>query len=121
MCGDKVYSQNFYYNQLLDITTSELPHILEAAKGFGEGAKIGRPATELRDNLVKATGVITAAIAQTRTNYDVARITDTGPRFFGKVNYPTWILLLLGHEVDHVRQGIVMRRAARAAVPGRPL
>ena len=121
MCGDKVYSQNFYYNQLLDITTSELPHIVEAAKGFGEGAIVGRPADELRENLLKATGVITDAIAKTRMTYDVTRITDTGPRFFGKVNYPTWILLLLGHEVDHVRQGIVMRRAARAVMRGTSL
>src|SRR5258708_3241842 len=113
-----IYTQNFYYNQLLDITTSELPHIVEAARGFGEGAKMGIPATVLGDNLSKATGVIRDAIAQTRTGFDPARITDTGSHFFGKVNYPTWILLLLGHEVDHVRQGIVMRRAARAAVPG---
>src|SRR5258708_4051727 len=113
-----IFSQNFYYNALLDITTSELPHIVEAAKGFGEGAKTGIPAAVLCENLSKATSVINNAIAQTRTTYDPARITDTGPRFFGRVNYPTWILLLLGHEVDHVRQGIVMRRAARAAVPG---
>ncbi len=35
-------------------------------------------------------------------------------QFFGACTYKTWVLLLLGHEVDHVRQAIVMRRLARA-------
>jgi hypothetical protein len=112
-----IYSQNFYYNQLLDITTSELPHIVEAAKGFGEGAKVGRPAIELRADLDKATVLIEEVIEKTHKNNDPNKITDTGRNFFGKVNYQTWILLLLGHETDHVRQGILMRRAARAAFP----
>ena len=34
-----VYTQGFYHNKLLDISTSQLPHIVEAARGFGEGAK----------------------------------------------------------------------------------
>src|SRR5215510_14083326 len=50
-----IYSQGFYHNQLLDITTSELPHVLEAAKGFGEGSKQNVPAAELRLTLSKAT------------------------------------------------------------------
>ncbi len=112
-----IYSQNFYYNQLLDITTTELPHIVEAAKGFGEGARIGRPAAELRNDLDKATVLIEDVIEKTRQNNDPRKINDTGRNFFGKVNYQTWILLLLGHETDHVRQGIIMRRAARAAFP----
>src|SRR5258707_4800528 len=112
-----IYSQNFYYNQLLDITTTELPHIVEAAKGFGEGARIGRPAAELRNHLDKATVLIDDVIEKTRQNNDPKKINDTGTNFFGKVNYQTWILLLLGHETDHVRQGIIMRRAARAAFP----
>jgi hypothetical protein len=33
--------------------------------------------------------------------------------FFGVCNYQTWVLLLLGHEVDHLRQIIAMRRLAR--------
>jgi len=34
-----IYSQGFYHNKLLDITTSQLPHRLEAARGFGEALK----------------------------------------------------------------------------------
>ena len=108
-----IFSQNFYYNQLLEITTSELPHILEAAKGFGEGSKQNVPAEELRVNLRKATILINDAIEKTRVSHDTARVTRNP--LFGDVNYETWILLLLGHEVDHIRQSILMRRLARAA------
>ena len=110
-----IYSQAAYHNNLLEITNSELPHIAEAAKGFGEGAKMGIPAAELRENLVKATAQIYDAIDRTKGNNDSSRITSNP--LFGKCNYQTWVLLLLGHETDHVRQGIVMRRAARAAMP----
>ena len=110
-----IYSQAAYYNFLLDITSSTLPHIAEAAKGFGEGAKTGIAADELRANLAKATTQIYDTIERTRGNNDPTRITTTP--LFGRCNYQTWILLLLGHETDHVRQGIVMRRAARAAIP----
>lgn len=108
-----IYSQGFYHNQLLDITTSQLPHILEAAKGFGEGAKQNISAEELRTNLGKATATIYDAIEKTRGTHDPKRITRSP--FFGDVNYETWILLMLGHEVDHIRQSILMRRLARAA------
>jgi hypothetical protein len=64
--------------------------------------------------LDKATLVIAETIEKTRLNSEPSHITTHA--FFGKVNYPTWILLLLAHEVDHVRQAIVMRRLARAAV-----
>ena len=33
--------------------------------------------------------------------------------FFGVCNYQTWLLLLLAHEVDHLRQIVAMRRLAR--------
>lgn len=111
-----VYSQNFYYNQLLEITTTELPHIIEAAKGFGEGAQRCIPADTLRTTLDQATILITEAIEKTRVNNDPANIKTTP--FFGKVNYQTWILLLLAHETDHVRQAIIMRRQARTMIPG---
>jgi DinB superfamily len=110
-----IYSQAAYHNFLLDITGSELPHITEAAKGFGEGAKEGIPAGELRENLAKATVQIYEAIELTRAKNDPSNITSNP--LFGRCNYQTWILLLLGHEVDHVRQGVVMRRAARVAMP----
>ncbi len=108
-----VYSQNFYYNQLVDSATSDMPHIVEAAKGFGEGAKRNVPAAELRSMLDKATVIIYDAIDKTRINYRPTQLSSHP--FFGKVGYQTWILLLLAHEVDHVRQAIVMRRLARAA------
>lgn len=111
-----IYSQNFYYNQLLDITTSQLPHLLEAAQGFGEGAVIGKSADELLTELRQATERLTSVITQTRDNHVPDKITDTGPKFFGRVDYQTWILLLLGHEVDHVRQGIIMRRMVRGGM-----
>ena len=103
---------------MLDITTSELPHVLEAAKGFGEGSKQNVPAAELQTTLSKATATINEAIEKTRGNHDPARITRSP--FFGDVNYETWILLLLGHEVDHIRQSILMRRLARAAIRSGP-
>ncbi|MEP7286994.1 MAG: DinB family protein [Chloroflexota bacterium] len=109
-----IYSQNFYYNQLLDITTSELPHLLEAAQGFGEGAKANLPADVLREQLNNATALIKVAIEKTQSTHKLEAIRDS--TLFGKVNYPTWILLLLGHEIDHVRQGIIMRRAARTTI-----
>lgn len=106
-----IYSQNAYYNALLDITASELPHIVEAARGFGEGAKQRIPADTLREQLQQATVLIKDGIERTRHNYDVKR-TVRSP-LFGDANYPTWILLLLAHETDHLRQAIPMRRLAR--------
>ncbi len=111
-----IYSQGFYYNQLLDISTSQLPHVIEAARGFGEGSQMHVAAAVLRDNLDKATPLIFDAIEKTRHNHDPEKITIN--EFFGRCTYRTWILLMLGHEVDHVRQGIVIRRAARTALPG---
>jgi uncharacterized damage-inducible protein DinB len=107
-----IYSQGFYYNQLLEITTSQLPHLVEAAKGFGEGAQRGLPADELRRTLHEATIRIEHALKDTLMRNDAARINNHWA--FGKVNYQTWVLLLLAHESDHVRQSIIMRRLARA-------
>lgn len=109
----QVYSQAFYHNQLLEITTSDMPHIAEAAKGFGEGAKLDIHADELRIMLQQATEMIRLAIENTRAHHKPEHITSSV--FFGKVNYQTWVLLLLGHEMDHVRQATLMRRLARAA------
>lgn len=107
-----IYSQGFYHNKLLDISTSDWPHVIEAARGFGEGAKTGRPAEELRLRMAEATRQIKAAIENTRGSYDPAKTEVT--EYFGVCNYPTWIFLLLSHEVDHLRQIIAMRRLARA-------
>ena len=110
-----IYTQAFYYNKLLDITTSQLPHIVEAAQGFGEGAKQGVPVAILHARLVEATQFITTALTDTRAQANPEKI-ENSP-LFGPCAYQTWVLLLLGHEVDHVRQASVMRRLARAALP----
>lgn len=106
-----IYSQGYYINKLLDITTSALPHIAEAARGFGEGAKTGRPAEELRKRLVFATEQITTAIEGTRRSYDPVKTENN--EAFGLCNYQTWTLLLLAHETDHLKQIVAMRRLAR--------
>lgn len=106
-----IYSQGFYINKLLDITVSAMPHIVEAARGFGEGAKVGVPAEQLRKRLVFATEQVTTAIEGTRDAHDHAK-TETN-EFFGVCNYQTWMLLLLAHEIDHFRQVAAMRRLAR--------
>ncbi len=111
-----VFSQGFYHNALLDISDSGIPHITEAARGFGEGGRVNVPADELRTMLREATILINDAIEKTRITYDPALTTRN--RFFGEVTYATWILLLTAHEVDHVRQSIVMRRYARTNLPG---
>lgn len=85
--------------------------MVEAARGMGEGAKPGIPAQELRRRLAAATEQIQSAIENTRHTYDPHK-TETN-ELFGVCNYQTWILLLLGHEVDHLRQIIAMRRLSR--------
>lgn len=106
-----VHTQGFYINKLLAITTSTLPHIVEAARGFGEGAQTGISADELRKRIAFATEQVTTAIEGTRNQHDSQK-TEVN-EFFGVCNYQTWILLLLSHEVDHLRQIIAMRRLAR--------
>ncbi len=110
-----IYTQAFYHNSLVDITSTHRPHIIEAARGFGEGAHQNIPVETLRTRLDEATGVITEAITQTRPNYDPVK-TARNPAF-GEVTYATWILLLLAHEIDHIRQAVAMRRTARATLP----
>jgi len=107
-----IYSQGFYLNKILEISTSSLPHVVEAARGFGEGARTGVPADQLRKRLAFATEQITTAIEGTRQNHDPEH-TEVN-EFFGTCSYRTWILLLLGHEVDHFQQIVAMRRLARA-------
>lgn len=109
-----VFSQGLYLNKLLDVSTSHLPHAVEAARGMGEGAKTGIPAEELRQQLSAATEHLNAVIEDTRHSFDPAR-TETH-EFFGVCNYNVWMVLLLSHELDHLRQLIAMRRVARAEV-----
>jgi len=106
-----IYSQGFYINKLLSITTSSMPHIVEAARGFGQGAKTGIPVDELRRQINFATVQITAAIEDTQDQHDFQK-TEVN-EVFGICNYQTWILLLLAHEVDHLKQIVAMRRLAR--------
>jgi uncharacterized damage-inducible protein DinB len=107
-----IYSQGFYLNKLLDISTSQLPHAVEAARGFGEGAQPVIPAVQLRQRLAAATEQIHTAIDGTCKSHDADK--SEVNEFFGTCTYKTWVLLLLSHEVDHLRQIIAMRRVARA-------
>ena len=106
-----IYTQGFYINKLLHISTSTMPHIVEAARGFGEGAQMGVSAEELRKRLVFATEQVRTAIQGTRRDHDIEKIEAN--EFFGLCNYRTWILLLLAHEIDHLHQIVAMRRLAR--------
>ena len=106
-----IYTQGFYINKLLHISTSTLPHIVEAARGFGEGAQTGVFAEELRKRLVFATEQVETAIEGTRHNHDLEKMEAN--ELFGLCNYQTWMLLLLAHEVDHLHQIVAMRRLAR--------
>ncbi len=107
-----IYSQNGYMNQLLDIATSQLPHAVEAARGLGEGAKPGIPVAQLRIRLAAASEQIHTAIEGTRRSHDPEK--SEVNEFFGACTYKTWMLLLLSHELDHLRQVIAMRRVVRA-------
>ncbi len=107
-----IFSQGLYLNKLLDVSTSQLPHAVEAARGMGEGSQIGVPAQVLREKLSAATEHINAVIKDTRLSHDPDK-TETY-NFFGVCNYKVWVLLLLTHELDHLRQLIAMRRVARA-------
>lgn len=65
-----IYTQGFYHNKLLDISTSQMPHIVEAARGFGEGAKQNIPVKDLIVSLNAATERIQTVIEQTRNAHD---------------------------------------------------
>jgi hypothetical protein len=106
-----IHTQGFYHNKLLDISTSQLPHIVEAARGFGEGAKQAVPVKDLIVSLNAATERIQVVIEQTRNSHNPEK-TERNPAF-GVCNYKTWILLLLAHEVDHLRQIAAMRTVAK--------
>lgn len=106
-----IFTQGFYINKLLDISTSAMPHIVEAARGFGEGAQVSISADELRKRLVFAAEQVRTAIEGTRYDHDVEK--TEANEFFGVCNYRTWMLLLLTHEVDHLHQIVAMRRLAR--------
>ena len=106
-----IYTQGFYHNKLLDISTSQLPHVVEAARGFGEGSKQNVPAKDLLVSLNTATERIQVIIEQTRDSHDPEK-TEKNPAF-GLCSYKTWILLLLAHEVDHLRQIVAMRKFSR--------
>ena len=106
-----IYSQGFYHNMLLELSTTQLPHVVEAARGFGEGAKQNVPVKNLIVSLSAATERIHNVIEQTRNSHDPNK-TDTNS-FFGVCNYKTWVLLLLAHEVDHLRQIAAMRSVAK--------
>lgn len=111
-----VFTQNSFYNAMLDITSIELPHIAEAARGFGEGSKLGVATEELRRALDDATQRIEAAFPLTLALNDPNKIVRNP--LFGELNFSAWVLLLAGHEGDHYRQAAVIRRLARAALPG---
>ncbi|HNB36852.1 MAG TPA: hypothetical protein PK414_11570, partial [Anaerolineales bacterium] len=108
------YTQGFYHNKLLEISTSQLPHVVEAARGFGEGAKQSVPVKDLIVSLNAATERIQVVIEQTRNSHNPEK-TEKNPAF-GVCNYKTWILLLLAHEVDHLRQIAAMRTVAKTNV-----
>ncbi len=107
-----IYSQGYYLNKLLDISTSQLPHMVEAARGFGEGAVPGISAVQLRQRLSAATEQIHTAIDGTRSDHDPDKVEVN--EAFGVCTYRTYILLLLAHELDHLRQIVAMRRLGRA-------
>ena len=106
-----IYSQGFYHNMLLELSTTQLPHVVEAARGFGEGAKQNVPVQDLRVSLAAATERIRAVFEATSKSHDPAR-TEVNAAF-GVCNYRTWSLLLLAHEVDHLRQIAAMRSVAK--------
>lgn len=106
-----IYSQGFYHNMLLDLSTTQLPHVVEAARGLGEGSKQNVPAEALRQSLREATDQVRAAIEATRSSHDPHKLVNNP--FFGGCTYKTWVLLLLAHEVDHLRQIAAMRSVAK--------
>lgn len=106
-----IFSENLYLNKLLDVSTSQLPHAVEAARGMGEGAKTGVPADELRKNLAEGTAYLNSVIEDTRYSHDPDKVETS--EFFGVCNYKVWVLLLISHEIDHLRQLLAMRRLAR--------
>ncbi len=108
-----IFTQGFYHNKLLDISTSQLAHAVEAARGFGEGAQLNIHASDLSASLSTATNRIRVVIEGTRKNHNPEKIEVNSA--FGKCTYNTWMLLMLAHEVDHLRQIAAMRGLARTS------
>lgn len=106
-----IYTQGFYHNKLLDLSTGQMPHIVEAAKGFGEGARQNVPVKDLLVSLNTATERIQTVLEATRNSHDPEKSERNSA--FGVCNYRTWVLLLLAHEVDHLRQIAAMRSLAK--------
>jgi hypothetical protein len=107
-----VFTQGFYHNKLLDISTSQLAHAVESPRGFGEGAKMNIPVNDLTASLTAATSKIRVVIEGTRKNHKEDNIEVHS--VFGQCTYNTWMLLLLAHEVDHLRQIAAVRGLARS-------
>jgi uncharacterized damage-inducible protein DinB len=111
-----IYSQNSYHNALVNssnLANVPLLHMTEAARGYGEGAKQNQPAEQLRTDLEAATVRIREVLDRTRNDHTNTILKTP---LFGDANYETFMLLMLGHELDHVRQALLMRRLSRAAV-----
>ena len=108
-----IHTQRFYHNKLLDISTSQLPHLVEAARGFGEGARQNVSIKDLHVSLNAATERIHVVLEQTRNSHEPEK-TEVNAAF-GVCNYKTWVLLMLAHEVDHLRQMAAMPRLARTS------
>ena len=108
-----VYTQGFYHNKLLEISTSQLPHAIEAARGFGEGAQQKVAVETLQQLLARSTTQIRIVIQGTRNSHVTGK-TEVNS-VFGVCNYNAWVLLMLAHEVDHLRQMVAMRRIARTS------
>jgi len=106
-----IFTQGFYHNKLLDISTSQLAHAVEAPRGFGEGAKTNVPVSDLTSSLAAATSRIRVVIEGTRRDHNPEETEFNSA--FGQCTYNTWMLLLLGHEVDHLRQIAAVRGLAR--------
>lgn len=102
-----IFSQGFYHNKLLDISTSQLTHVVEAARGFGEGSRLNVSVSELTASLSAATNRIRIIIEGTRRNRNPEKMEVHSA--FGKCTYNTWMVLLLAHEVDHLRQMVAVR------------
>ncbi len=60
-----------------------------------------------------AAGRIRVVIEGTRKNHTPEKI-EVSPAF-GKCAYHTWVLLMLAHEVNHLRQIAAMRGLARTS------
>lgn len=105
-------TQNLHYNLMLEQAPTQLPHMAEAARGGGEGARTQVPVAELRTLLEEATERINAALTATRQTHDPQKMFEMP--IFGPMNYAGLLLILTAHELDHLRQTRLMRRIAKA-------